>query len=199
MKLKDLNIDLNTKVLNCSNSGITSLEGIEQFKKLEKLICYNNKITSLDVRLPENIKVIDISNNLISEINIENNNLRTITAYNNCLEKVILRGDIIEKVELFENSINYIELPENVVYLDIHSNLLTELNLTNLKKLKLLDISNNKISDIELKNKKLIYLNLTGNVINTNLNDLYNLYYLYSDKDKTYNNITIKILNGKWI
>ncbi len=38
---------LNLKELNCSNSNITSLEGIENLKNLKTLYCYNNQLTSL--------------------------------------------------------------------------------------------------------------------------------------------------------
>ena len=42
---------------NCSNNNLIDLEGIEEFKNLERLICYNSKLTELpDLSKCKNLK-----------------------------------------------------------------------------------------------------------------------------------------------
>ena len=78
--------------LNVSNCGLSDLNGIICFNNLKELIATNNKITDLIyVEMCEELRVIDLSNNLIED---ENN----LLFLNSCpkLQKVILTGNKIK-------------------------------------------------------------------------------------------------------
>jgi len=75
-------------LLNCSDEGITSLEGIEQLVNLKELNCCNNKLTSLKgIEKLVNLEYLDCShNNLTSLKGIENlDKLRYLYCHNNLL------------------------------------------------------------------------------------------------------------------
>ncbi len=55
--------------LNCSNKGITSIEGISALQKLKSLDLSENKLTRVDVlNKLDKLEELDISNNLVTDI-----------------------------------------------------------------------------------------------------------------------------------
>jgi len=78
--------------LNVSNCGLNDLSGLICFKNLKELYASNNKISDLiDIEMCDELKIIDLSNNLI--INEDN-----LLFLNSCqkLQKVILVGNKIK-------------------------------------------------------------------------------------------------------
>lgn len=59
--------------LNLSNLGIQTLEGIQYFKKLEKLEVQNNNLKELDIDNLNSLSYLDVSNNQLSKIDLSTN------------------------------------------------------------------------------------------------------------------------------
>jgi Leucine-rich repeat (LRR) protein len=83
---------LNLKKLNCSNSNITSLDGIENLISLKELFCHNNKLT--DLIGIENLTLLETlscyNNQLTDLIGIEKlHNLKVLSCYSNQLTSLI--------------------------------------------------------------------------------------------------------------
>ena len=78
--------------LNVSNCGLNDLSGLICFKNLKELYSSNNKISDLiDIEMCDELKIIDLSNNLID-------NEDNLLFLNSCqkLQKVILVGNKIK-------------------------------------------------------------------------------------------------------
>ena len=63
------------KKINVNNKGITTLEGIEHFPKLEKLYCSKNNLTSLDVSKNAVLMYLNCKNNQLTGLNVESTNI----------------------------------------------------------------------------------------------------------------------------
>ena len=61
------------KKINVNNKGITTLEGIEHFPKLEKLYCSKNNLTSLDVSKNAKLKRLECSQNSLASLDVRSN------------------------------------------------------------------------------------------------------------------------------
>ncbi|MGO0905294.1 cell wall-binding repeat-containing protein [Clostridioides difficile] len=126
---------------------IYNLDGIENFKNLEKLDCSSNNLENID--LSENIKLksIDISGNKILNIDLKNNSL---------INELNCDANKLTSLDLKNN--------KNLVSLFFTSNELTEINLSNNKNLESLQFLNNNLKSIDLSNNpKLQSLNCTNN------------------------------------
>lgn len=66
------------KKINVNNKGITTLEGIEHFPKLEKLYCSKNNLTSLDVSKNAVLMYLNCKNNQLTSLNVESTNIDII-------------------------------------------------------------------------------------------------------------------------
>ena len=94
------------KVLDCSSSGLYSLDGLEYFTSLDTLKCSNNKIKELDLSQNKNLRFLDCSYNLIQKLDISATAVSTLYCApmddekgNNLLEYLfIFRGQEIEGV-----------------------------------------------------------------------------------------------------
>ncbi|MCC0764342.1 cell wall-binding repeat-containing protein [Clostridioides sp. ES-S-0006-03] len=157
----ELNLHKNPDVPNPKK--IDNLDGIENFKSLEKLDCSSNNLENID--LSENIKLkyIDISGNKILNIDLKNNSL---------INELNCDANKLTSLDLKNN--------KNLVSLFFTSNELTEINLSNNKNLESLQFLNNNLKSIDLShnpklqslnctNNKLESLNLSNNVILKNL------------------------------
>ena len=144
--------------------SVSSLKGIEYFKNLTKLYCYENKLRSLDLR--ENTKLIelDCNKNKLTKLDISKNKNLTIL---NCISNKLTSLDVRENTKLIDLFCSYNKLTK----LDISKNK----NLTKFycdhNKLTSLDISKNKnLTNLRCDNNKLRSLDLRNN---TNLTRLY--------------------------
>lgn len=62
------------KALDVSNSNIASLNGIQSFTNLKKLICKNNLLTDLDVNNLTQLSFLDCSHNLLTNLSCQSSN-----------------------------------------------------------------------------------------------------------------------------
>ena len=81
--LSDAEID-NVTQLSLSNKGVKTLEGIEFFPLLEKLVCSYNQLTSLDVSKNTKLTKLYCDGNQLTSLDVSKNiALRELSCYNN--------------------------------------------------------------------------------------------------------------------
>ena len=117
--------------INVNGKGITTLEGIQHFPKLETLYCYNNQLTSLDVSKNPALEKLNCGENQLTSLDVrQNEKLEDLWCYNNQLTELDVSKNIALK------------------YLDCKNNQLTSLNVESTK----IDIINNIYSGFEAQN-----------------------------------------------
>lgn len=119
----------------CNNQGIESLEGIGYFSRLKKLVCDNNKLTTLDLS----------GNTQLTKLQCQKNQLTSL--------------DLRANTELYElrcgyNNLGSLDISQSdLLFLYCSNNQLTSLNLNNHISLKDVDCSNNKLTTLEIGTK----------------------------------------------
>ena len=66
--------------IDCHSRGMNSLSGIEIFPKLDTVICYDNRLTLLDLSTVPNLKYLDCSQNQLKELNVSMTSISTLFA-----------------------------------------------------------------------------------------------------------------------
>ena len=155
VKLYNLSQDKTFKKVDFSDNSLQTIPDFKQHKQfecVEVLNLYHNKIENLDVqRLPCDVKVLDMSDNHVSE-------LGDLTGCHS-LEKLVLGGNRIQ-------TFNPRHLPENIQELEMDSNQLTEWpDVSHCHKLRELYLSDNQITDLDPHTLPLdiVYLNMSVN------------------------------------
>ncbi|MFV5696887.1 LamG-like jellyroll fold domain-containing protein [Flavobacterium sp. ZT3R17] len=142
--------------LDVSFSSIADLTGIQDFISLEKLICKENLITSLDVSKSIALTFLDCSNNPLTALDVSKNKLLTELYCNGSVPITSKTGKTMAS-------------SGQLINLDLSNNLLlAKLNCSN-NQLLSLDVSKNTLlTYLNCSNNKLNYLNL-NNGNNNNL------------------------------
>ena len=126
--------------INCSNLGIVSLSGIEYFKNLVVLECYDNNINELYLTNNTLLEGLDCGNNEIYVLEVNGcNHLEHLDCNMNC----------ISELDLTTNT--------GLRYLNCSINRLSELNLTNNKNIRELHCAYNKLSVLDISNNNKLY------------------------------------------
>lgn len=77
--------------LNCSDAGIVTLAGIEEFTNLRRLDCAGNRLTMLDATHNLALEILDCSRNAITNLNLrELRSLRELNCTDNLLPSLDL-------------------------------------------------------------------------------------------------------------
>lgn len=122
---------------------IETLDGIEYFYNLEKLMCDGNRIQSLDLKNNQKIKVLTINNNLIGTIDVSQNEQ---------LEEFYCANNLLTELDVSNNS--------KLTYLDCSNNMLGNLRVDSNPKLRYLRYDGNLIQEVDIhNNKKLVEMN----------------------------------------
>lgn len=143
------------KEIDCRDSAISSLKGIEYFTFLEALFCDNNQLTNLDLEENSRLIHLECSGNYLTYLNVTScTELRTLVCKNNQLTTLDLRNC------------------GNLRTLVLNLNNLTNLDVSNCPNLEELmfavDSNNPGITGIDLSNcPNLVRLNLDGNQVTT--------------------------------
>lgn len=144
---------------------------------LAKLFCADNDLADLDVSLNVNLEELDCSNNAIETLDISNNdNLIEVSCDNNKITNFISYA--VDNLTLTKLSCNNNALKTLLVNrclelttLNCRSNGLTLLNITANNKLKVLDFSDNELTDVDLSGAALVAVSGSQNKL-TAINDL---------------------------
>jgi len=142
------------KSINVYSSNISTMDEIKYFTSLEKLYCYDNQLTSLDVSHNPNLKVLFCGKNQLKSLDVSNNTALTgLHCYDNQLTSLDL-SENISLIELFctNNQLLTINLSKNTALttLNCEYNQLPFLDLSNNVALKSLSCYSNRISDLDL-------------------------------------------------
>jgi Leucine-rich repeat (LRR) protein len=153
---------INVTSLNVSNSGLTSLSGIEYFSNLETLNCQGNLLTTINVSSNPALKYLDCSKNPLLALDVSKN---TQLSELYCDGIVTTTKKINAKTSV-ANQLNVLDVSNNlsltklscsnnqIVSLDLSKNtLLTDVNCSNnsLQTLNLSNGNNAKLSNLNFK------------------------------------------------
>ncbi|HLO56790.1 MAG TPA: T9SS type A sorting domain-containing protein [Saprospiraceae bacterium] len=124
--------------LDLSNKQISSLEGIGNFKNLERLYCLQNEIITLNLQELSNLTFLSCGTNQLSILNIQElDNLEYVYCNNNLLTTINVKGLV------------------NLKTLDCNTNQLINLDVQELANLKTLRCYKNHLTALYLKEAKL--------------------------------------------
>lgn len=102
----------NVGTLDVSNSGITDLTGIEDFKMLTTLTCNNNTISALDISKNQSLDKLYCSSNKISNLDLTQNTALTVLS---CSFNLLTTLDVsanksLKQLECSNNSLTYLNI-----------------------------------------------------------------------------------------
>lgn len=155
--LKSHKID-STLILDVSNKGILSLEGLEVFENLRVLKCNNNKLKILDLtKNKEVFKLFCDTNELTGILFGKGGNGFDV---------------YMEKISCGHNKLSVLDLTQldknGLRQLNCSNNLITTLNLSMFGSLRALDCSNNNLTNLNLEGTTLLSkLNCKNNQLKT--------------------------------
>ncbi|MEE9407551.1 MAG: T9SS type A sorting domain-containing protein [Polaribacter sp.] len=138
--------------LEVSNLSISEMTGIEDFTALEKLICWGNNLTSLNVSNNFLLKELNFFANSITSINLTNNNQLTIL---DCSSNSLSSLDVDPLINLQtlisgNNSFTTLNVSLNTGLLEFSCNGLSTIDISNNLILKQLTLGDVNISNIDL-------------------------------------------------
>ena len=135
---------LQVSYLDVSFSNISSLVGVNSFLNLTYLTCNNNSLSSINVDSLSQLVSIGVRNNQLTTLNLTNNlNLFSIYAQFNLLTSLTFGSNIINLI--------------------CQNNLLTNIDISSCKSMSSVNLDNNNLLQLNLKNGKLVNLsNLTN-------------------------------------
>lgn len=133
--------------IDVDGKGITTLEGIQHFSKLETLLCSQNQLKELDVS----------KNSALKYLSCDQNNLTSLD---------VTKNIALEELSCSQNQLTELDVRQNaaLTYLDCGTNQLTSLDLQyNTKLTKLFCYGNNLTSLDVSQNPALLLLSCDGN------------------------------------
>lgn len=143
------------------NRGISNLEGIEYFKKLNYINCSQNNIKHLDFSKNEELEELNCRTNVLETLNIsKNENLKYlrvggIPGWINVLEELdVTKNENLEELYCFFNQLKTLDISKNkkLTKLYCRDNQLSQLNLSQNNALTVLTCSFNNIQSLDVSN-----------------------------------------------
>ncbi|HAA5940581.1 TPA_asm: internalin [Listeria monocytogenes] len=177
--------------LDCHNSSITDMTGIEKLTGLTKLICTSNNITTLDLSKNTNLTYLECNSNKLTNLDVTP---LTKLTYLNCDTNKLTKLDVSQNplltyLNCARNTLTEIDVSHNtqLTELDCHLNKkITKLDVTPQTQLTTLDCSFNKITELDVSQNKLLNrLNCdTNNLTKLDLNQNIKLTFLDCSSNK---------------
>ncbi|EAG2081499.1 class 1 internalin InlJ [Listeria monocytogenes] len=177
--------------LDCHNSSITDMTGIEKLTGLTKLICTSNNITTLDLSKNTNLTYLECNSNKLTNLDVTP---LTKLTYLNCDTNKLTKLDVSQNplltyLNCARNTLTEIDVSHNtqLTKLDCHLNKkITKLDVTPQTQLTTLDCSFNKITELDVSQNKLLNrLNCdTNNLTKLDLNQNIKLTFLDCSSNK---------------
>ncbi|EAG6663743.1 internalin [Listeria monocytogenes] len=177
--------------LDCHNSSITDMTGIEKLTGLTKLICTSNNITILDLSQNTNLTYLACDSNKLTNLDVTP---LTKLTYLNCDTNKLTKLDVSQNplltyLNCARNTLTEIDVSHNtqLTELDCHLNKkITKLDVTPQTQLTTLDCSFNKITALDVSQNKLLNrLNCdTNNITKLDLNQNIQLTFLDCSSNK---------------
>ncbi|EAK8425002.1 class 1 internalin InlJ [Listeria monocytogenes] len=177
--------------LDCHNSSIADMTGIEKLTGLTKLICTYNNITTLDLSQNTNLTYLACDSNKLTNLDVTP---LTKLTYLNCdtnkLTKIdVSQNPLLTYLNCARNTLTEIDVSHNtqLTELDCHLNKkIIKLDVTPQTQLTTLDCSFNKITALDVSQNKLLNrLNCdTNNITKLDLNQNIQLTFLDCSSNK---------------
>ncbi|EAG5528649.1 class 1 internalin InlJ [Listeria monocytogenes] len=147
--------------LDCHNSSIADMTGLEKLTGLTKLICTSNNITTLDLSKNTNLTYLECNSNKLTNLDVTP---LTKLTYLNCDTNKLTKLDVSQNPLLAYlncalNTLTELDVSHNtqLTELDCYSNRkITKLDVTPLTQLTTLDCSFNKITELDVSQNKLL-------------------------------------------
>ena len=192
--------------IDCRERNISSLKGIENFKKLQHLDCSGNQLTTLDVSAntaltelycyENQLTKLDVSNNTalqylncdgnqLTALNVGNNTaLLSLSCGNNRLTALnVSKNTVLESLYCSNNPLTTLDVSKNTALKELYcyNNNLAELDVSKNTALQLLECSKNPLTTLNVgENKELETLAcLNNNLTELDVSSNTKLKYLY--------------------
>lgn len=151
---------LRVKEIDVHYKKIASLKGIEHFKELHKLTCYQNDLTELDLSVCPRLDTLNCAVNKLKALNLSNcSKLKWIRCDQNQLSELDVSACTeLELLICSSNKITTLDVSacREIMDFECHYNNLTKLDVSNNKKLVKLYCDYNQLTELDLsKNTKL--------------------------------------------
>ena len=123
------------RTLDLSGHEIRNMDEIRYFTALTSLICYDNKLTSLDVSKNTALTSLECSKNQLTSLDLSNNTaLTSLTCFGNQLTSLdVSKNTALINLACYENQLTSLDLSNNTALtsLTCNDNQLTSLDLSN--------------------------------------------------------------------
>ncbi|WP_201275848.1 leucine-rich repeat domain-containing protein [Parvimonas parva] len=168
------------KRIDIYGTSVSSLKGIEHFKNLTDLYCYENKLKSLDVSKNTNLTKLVCDANDLTSLDVSNNtNLTELACTRNKLKSLdVSKNPNLTKLDCYRNKLTELDVSNNtnLTKLQCSANKLTELDVSKNPNLTILSCHTNNLTSLDVsKNINLTALwclsnNLTSLDVSQNTN-----------------------------
>lgn len=171
-------------VLDIAGNAVEHISMLEDITNLSRLFLENNEINNLAVlENHHKLRKLNVANNAIEDLSVINASKLTLT-HLNCSKNPILSFAVLENMQVLNDlDASYIPLENKTITLPIrleilnlsHCSLNSLANVKSLDRIKRLDLSHNKFTEItgECRSLGLQSLNLYNNNINQPINTYY--------------------------
>ena len=171
----------NVTNINCSNMGVTSLDGIKHFTNLRSLNCSHNSIKEIDLSENSGLATLNCSNNPLEKLCVDNctslTALSIVNATTQSISQNMVNIDGYNGVDKFAFSAVGTRFTDfsfvnssTVKALEIAGDFTKSLNIYNVPGLSELQVGDINVEVMDLHNLNLSSIDLTRN---TNLKELY--------------------------
>lgn len=140
--------------VSCNGRNISTLQGVEYFRALERLNCGDNLLTALDISGNPELKTLLCGNNQLASLDLSNNpKLASLEMYSNRLSALDLSNvPELSYLNFNGNNISSIDLRSNpnLEYLICQSNGITALDLSANTALIDLNVYDNQLASLDV-------------------------------------------------
>ena len=166
---------LEAKEIEVAGLGITSLKGVELFRRLQVLFCYDNQLTSLDVSANSALERLQCESNHLSSLDVSANTALTSLdcGFNQLTNLDVSSNTALTSLDCCDNRLTSLDVSKNtaltslncgfnqltsldvrantaLTYLRCHVNQLTSLDVSKNTALKTLYCSDNQLTSLDV-------------------------------------------------
>ena len=140
--------------IDVSDKEITSLKGIEYFTGLERLSCYGNELTELDLSQNRILGCLQCGGNSLTALDVSNNpELYELSCYGNELTELdVSHNPDLKTLQCSENQLTELDVSQNPLLDDLHCNVnkLTALDVSHNPRLTSLNCGENALKELDV-------------------------------------------------
>ncbi len=145
-----------TTSIDLYRSDAVSLEGIKYFTALQRLMCFDNKLTELDLSGCTSLEHLACTRNRLTSLDVSDcTALTELSCDNNKLTELDVSGlTMLEYIRCSGNELSSLDVSDCTALTDLEcdNNKLTELDLSKNTALTYLDCSDNKLTSLDVSN-----------------------------------------------